>query len=102
MFCNKEPKIASNLKGKSIDIYLSQKITGLQQLMENNSFLLNVYQPVFDLDEFLSDPLSQSGNHHNAVKRGLISESFSLWLNPQKICQIRMTIFSLKVSKSQN
>ena len=36
-----------------------------------------------------------------ANKGGLISESFSLWLNPQKICQIRITIFSLKVSKSQ-
>ena len=78
---HKETEIASDLfKGKSIDVYFSQKITGLQQLMESNSFLSNVFQPAFDLDEFLSDPLSQSGIHHNAVKGGLISESFSLWL----------------------
>jgi len=51
--------------------------------MENNSFLLSVFQPAFDLDEFLSDPLSQRGSHHNAVKGGLISKSFSLWLYPQ-------------------
>ena len=56
----------------------TKKITDIQQLMESNSFLLNVFQPAFDLDEFLSDPLSQSGSHHNAVKGGLISESFSL------------------------
>ena len=53
--------------------------------MENNSFLSNVFQPAFDLDEFLSDPLSQSGSRHNAVKGGLISEKFTLWLYPQKI-----------------
>ena len=49
--------------------------------MESNSFLSNVFQPAFDLDEFLSDPLSQSGSHHNAVKGGLISESFSISKN---------------------